>query len=434
MTTWIGELFTSELGWDHLEALVDIGNRMAGSEGEQRAATLTADALSDIGARNVATDTFDIQGWRRGQSRIMTDGRVEDCIALPRSPAGVVTGELIDVGYGLPDDFAGDLEGAIVMAASNEPDWFDRTIHRREKYYHAVEAGAAGFIFRNHIEGTLAPTGSVGNESDPIGSIPAVGVSKEVGARLARRCGGSSVTFEVDAETPPATSHNVHADVGPDTDDEVLVTSHLDAHDIAEGAWDNGVGTAIVLEIARSLLTREELLDTRVHLIVYGAEEVGLVGSSFDSDARDHDQIASIVNVDGAGRGRTLKFYTHGFPELATLARRVSDRIGHPATVTPQLQPHSDHWPYVRWGVPGYHVMSEIAQEGRGWGHTAADTLDKVDIRNVREQSFFLTELVGELAGEHTTVNHRDPTAIAEQLETERRATSMKITGDWPYH
>lgn len=29
MTDWIGDTFTSDAGWDHLESLVDIDHRMA---------------------------------------------------------------------------------------------------------------------------------------------------------------------------------------------------------------------------------------------------------------------------------------------------------------------------------------------------------------------------------------------------------------------
>jgi hypothetical protein len=52
MHDWIGETFTSDAGWSHLETLVDIGNRMAGSDGERRAAEATRDALVDAGTRN----------------------------------------------------------------------------------------------------------------------------------------------------------------------------------------------------------------------------------------------------------------------------------------------------------------------------------------------------------------------------------------------
>ncbi len=433
MSEWVGNTFQSDTGWNHLETLVDIGDRMAGNDGERRAAEATRDRLDEIGARNVELDEFDIQGWTRGTSAVHAGDTTQSSIALPRSPSGAVSGELVDVGYGLPEDFDRDLEGKVVMAASNVPDWFDRFIHRREKYYYAVENGAAAFIFRNHVEGCLAPTGSIGSEDKPIGDIPAVGVSKEVGARLKRRFSGASVTVEVDADIHDATSYNIHADIGPDTDEEIIVSSHVDAHDIAEGAGDNGAGTAVVVELAKALSTREDELDTRVHLLVYGAEEVGLDGSFYDADKREHDRIKAIVNNDGVMRGRTLKFYTHGFDELAEAVESVSDATGHPVTTSPELGPHSDHWPYVQWGIPGYHVMSETGTEGRGWGHTAADTLDKLDIRDLREQAYFLTELVVHLADTGFAVEPRDPEEIASQLEDEDLAAGMKIIGSWPY-
>ena len=433
MTDWIGETFTSTVGWDHLETLVDLDSRMAGSDGERRAAEATRDALDSVGARNAYLDTFDIQGWARGTSAIEAGETTQDCIALPRSPSGAVTGELVDLEYGLPADFDRDLDGKVVLAASDMPDWFDRYVHRREKYYRAVEAGAAAFVYSNHVEGCLPPTGSVGTEDDPIGEIPAVGVSKEVGSRLARRFAGEAVTVSVEADADETTSQNVHADLGPDTQEAVLLTSHVDAHDIAEGAADNGAGTAMVVEVARALARREAELDTRVHCLVYGAEEVGLVGSQYDSQARDHDSIKAIVNNDGVVRNRTLVCHTHGFDDLADAATRIGDRMGHPIEVPPELNPHSDHWPYVTWGVPGYHIRADTGDAGRGWGHTHADTLDKLSVRDLREQAILLTELVVELASAETTVAHRSPAAIADQLEGENLAEGMRVIGDWPY-
>lgn len=434
MPEWIGSTFASEAGWTHLESLVDIGNRMAGSPGERDAAEATRDALSDVGARNAHLETFDIQGWKRGSSEIVTDQGAEECIALPRSPSADASGKLVDVGYGLPEDFAGaDLEGAVVMAASNVPDWYDRFLHRREKYYHAVEAGAAAFIFRNHVEGCLAPTGSVGTADAPIGDIPAVGVSKEVGARLERRAEGENVSVSVNAEIGEATSQNVHATLGPDTEEAVLVTSHVDAHDIAEGAGDNGAGTAMVVEIARALADRQEELDTRVHFLVYGAEEVGLCGSEYDSEHREPERVKAIVNNDGVARGRTLRCYSHSFDGLEEAIETVSERFKHPIEVSPKLGPHSDHWPYVQQGTPGTHVMSVTDAEGRGWGHTRADTLDKLEPRVIREQAILLTELTVELADDGTQIERRDPEDIAAQLEEEDLAEGMRVVGDWPY-
>jgi len=139
---WIGETFTSDAGWDHLETLVDIGNRMAGQPGEREALAATRDALAAAGCRDARIKEFEVQGWVRGDAGIETPNGPQDCIALPRSPAGETTGELVDVGAGLPDDFAdADLDGKVVLVSTTVPDWYDRFLHRREKYYHAVEAG-----------------------------------------------------------------------------------------------------------------------------------------------------------------------------------------------------------------------------------------------------------------------------------------------------
>jgi Zn-dependent M28 family amino/carboxypeptidase len=431
---WIGDTFTSDVGWDHLETLVDIGNRMAGSDGERTAAEATRDALEAAGARNTRLEPFPIQGWERGQSRIETPDRPQSCIALPRSPAGEVGGELVDLGYGLPADFeTADLEDAVVMARSDVPDHHDRYVHRREKYCYAVANGAAGFVYRNHVPGGLPPTGSVGTEDDPIGPVPAVGVSREVGARLARRFDGDPVTLAVDAETGDATSQNVHAELGPDTGEELLVTSHVDAHDISEGAMDNGAGTAMVVELASALAAREADLDTRVHFVTYGAEEVGLVGSNHHADRVDTDAVRAVVNCDGVCRGRTLKLVTNTFDTLGEAADAVADRFDHPVTVDPTCGPHSDHWPFVARGVPGTHVTSETDGEGRGWGHTHADTLDKLEARDLRESAILLTEYVVEVAGADFQGDHVDPAEIGAALEAEGQAEGMKVAGDWPF-
>ncbi|WP_246999786.1 M28 family peptidase [Halosolutus gelatinilyticus] len=449
MTRWIGDVFTSDVGWTHLERLVDIGDRMAGSDGEREAAELTRDALADAGARNARLETFDVQGWTRGESAIETAEESLRCIALPRSPSDRVEAELVDLGYGLPEDFDdADVDGAIVVVRSDVPSYADRYVHRREKYYHAVEHGAAGFVYQNHVEGCLPPTGSVGTEEDPIGEIPAVGVSSEVGARLARRYEGESIAVSVEAErhdvdesrssvsqteSDPTRSQNVHAELGPDTEERVLVTSHVDAHDIAEGALDNGAGTAMLVEIATALAARENDLDTRVEFVAYGAEEVGLVGSSYHAETTDREAIRAIVNNDGVVGDRTLSFTTHGFEALERAATDIADRYDHPIETVPELGPHSDHWPFVRWGVPGYHVSSTSDEVGRGWGHTHADTLDKLESRTLREQAILLTDLVVELADSETAIEHRDPEAIVEDLEEQDLAEGMRITGDWPY-
>ncbi|MFB6311553.1 MAG: M28 family peptidase [Salinirussus sp.] len=441
---WIAEAFESGVGWAHLQTLVDVdggtGNRMSGSRGEREAAIATRDALGDVGARDARLESFDLTGWQRGSSRITADGLDHDCIALPRSPADEVSGPLVDVGYGLPDDFGPQCDGGVVLARSDAPDWYDRYIHRREKYYRAIDAGAVGFIYRNHVPGQLPPTGSVGSGDDPIGPIPAVGVSREVGARLARRFEADPVTVSVEADHwPPdgasdrTTSHNVRAEIGPIDAPRVLLTSHVDAHDIAEGAIDNGFGTATLIAVANALREREATLDATIEFVAFGAEEVGLVGSSRFAASESLDDVVAAINLDFLGRGRTLHVSTSGFSELAEGAEAAGERFDHPIETSPVVNTHSDHWPFVQRGLPACMVGHATDDDGRGWGHTAADTLDKVEARTLAETAILVTEFVATIADGPVETSRRDPAEIADALEEQNDAEGMRIAGDWPF-
>lgn len=433
---WIADVFGSDRGYDLLRTLVDVGPRLPGSEGERAAADHVRDALAAVGGRDVRIDEYDIVGWARGQSELVaseSDDEV-DCLALPRSPATDATGRLRDLGWGLPEDFGeADIAGDVVMVASGVPDGSDRYVHRNEKYAYAVSGGAAGFVFRSTLDGDLPTTGSVGTPNDPVGEIPAVAVSKEVGLRLARRHGGDRVRVGVNAEIGPATSRNVHAEIGPQTDERLLLTSHLDAHDLGEGAVDNGTGTGVVLEVFASLAAREDILGTRIEAVVFGSEEINLVGSSYEAERRSLEDIAGVVNLDGMAQSREIELYTHGFSGLREIADRVSDRFDHPITCSDTLTPYSDHWPFVREGVPGSFFTSASDRALRGWGHTHGDTLDKVDVRDLREQAILVTEYVTELARDESAVAHRDRSELAEALVEEGYATGMRVVGTWPY-
>jgi Zn-dependent M28 family amino/carboxypeptidase len=78
-------------------------------------------------------------------------------------------------------------------------------------------------------------------------------------------------------------------------------------------------------------------------------------------------------------------------------------------------------------------VSCETEGRGRGWGHTFADTFDKLEVRNLREQAILLAELVVTLADEDTETDHKAESEIIESLDEEDLAAGMKITGDWPY-
>jgi aminopeptidase YwaD len=410
--------------WSTVEALTDIGNRMAGSEGEQTAMTTVARALESAGAQAVGIEQFEFPGWERGDCELsVPDGQYEhphQLLALPGGPPGEVTTPIADVGYGTRAAFeAADVTGRLALVSSATPDDHDRWLHRREKYDFAVDAGAVGFLFRNHVPGTLPPTGDVGQASGP-GAIPAVGVSRELGERLARRCAGGKreATLRVDCRTGEMTSGNVSGRIGPDTDELVLVTAHHDAHDIAEGARDNGAGCALVVELARMLAHIEDDLEVGVRFVTFGAEEVGLRGSREFVDRGALERVRAVVNCDALGDSRDLAVYTNGFEGLAEPFEAGAEDVGVPVRIREEVAPHSDHWPFVREGVPGVMAASDGGDD-RGWGHTHGDTLDKLDRRDLRELAVPLAAATLRIARGDPPADHVDPAVVERRAERE---------------
>ena len=421
----IGDAHRNGIAWETLESLVDVGNRMAGQDGEREAADVVADAFETAGLRDVTMESFEIPGWWRGSTALSLPdheqqyGDPHQLFALPGTPAGEVTAEIVDVGHGTPAEFdAVDVEEAIALASSKTPDDYDRWIHRREKYQEAAERGAVGFLFRNHVEGCLPPTGSVSDADGP-GPIPAAGVSRELGYRLVRYCehGEVAAELDIDCRNGMTTSRNVSGRIGPETEQEVLVTAHYDAHDIAEGAEDNGAGSALVAEVGRLLATIQGDLEVGVRCVTFGAEEIGLRGSSHMVGTADLDEIKAVINLDGIGGTRNLAVDVHGFDGLADAFEAASVDLDTPIEVNDDFVTHSDHWPFVRAGVPGLMAHSVTDDEGRGWGHTHADTLDKLDRREFRDLAVLLTAGAARLATEEYPVEAVDRHTIEARAE-----------------
>lgn len=432
----LGEMWQDEYPWTFLTTLTELEDRMGGHSGERRAAELVVEAFDRAGARNTHIEPFDMNCWTRGSAELAVTDPVErsfETIALPYSLAGNVRGELVDVGHGMPEEIDGtDVAGKIAVASTTTPDG-SRFMHRMEKFGHAAAAGAEGFVFHNHVPGQLPPTGSLtfGDES----TMPAVGVSKETGAWLTEYAErGATARLVVDAHTEPGTSHNAVAELGPETEEEIVVVAHLDAHDIAEGALDNGCGITVVVAMAHLLST--VALDTRVRVVGVGCEEVGLLGSEALVDSLDTERVRAVVNVDGAGRFRDMRALLHGSETMRSVVETVSEETNQPIKLRGGVHPFSDHWPFLKEGVPALQLHSERdvsapGRRGRGWGHTHADTRDKVDDRNLREHAMLAALLVREVASREE-IPRPEPDDIVENLREQEYEEGMRAAGIWP--
>ncbi|HYU44993.1 MAG TPA: M20/M25/M40 family metallo-hydrolase [Terriglobales bacterium] len=188
------------------------------------------------------------------------------------------------------------------------------------------------------------------------------------------------------------TGYNVVADLkGSEHSEQIVVVSgHLDSWDLGRGAIDDGAGVVISMATAE-LLQRLHFRPRRtLRVIAWMDEENG--GGGHDAYAKAHaaeiaNHVAAIESDAGAGHplGYAMKLSPAAVAALQPLLD-VLRPVGSTIFRTTSRSPGSDIDPLVEAGVPGIGII----QDGRkyfDYHHTAADTLDKVDAQDLRENA-----------------------------------------------
>jgi len=444
----IGQAWTKDSIYENLEALCDFGGRFAGTAGEAAARAWLEERFRAVGLSDVHLEWYDYNAWERGpcQATMVFPTRhpLASALALvyaPATPPSGLEAKIVDVQHGSAAEFdarAAEIPGNIVLADSGTPYGYQRRIHRREKYMRAVKLGAVGFIFSNHLPGQLAPTGSLqpGQEAE----IPAIGVSKEDGLFLRRhaRRGEVRVNLQIGSRTYPARAAHVVGGVpAAEAAPHILIGAHYDGHDIAESAMDNGSGVALLLALAELFAPLAGTLRNPLRFVALGTEELGLVGSmQYVNDHRHEiNDIALMINLDSGVRGGVGGFLYNGFTRLAETMQRILAEIHYPLILSPRIISASDNMPFVLAGVPALNPFRRnlTISAGRGYGHTIADTLDKVEERDLRENVMVLAQVLLRLAlwpGE--IAQHLGPEALANILRQQNLEESLRLRQIWP--
>lgn len=404
----VGDIYTSTEVMDNLTVLCDdFGARFPGTPQERQAAEFIVETLRRYGLENARLEEYPYAGWSRGKATLEVVEPIQKeipCISLPYCPAGDITVEMVSVGCGSPGEFAGlgeRIAGRAVLADSSSPPDLGRWVHRKEKYERSVLGGASAFIFVSEAPGVGPETGSLQN--DRPAPIPGISVCLEDGMflkRLMGRKGMVRLRLQTTDVNEPRVSWNAVADLpGRERAEEmVLLGCHYDGHDISQGAVDPASGMAIVLEAARVLgLYGRGLLKRTVRFVGFGTEEIGLIGARqyIVAHQGELDRVRFLYNLDAAGGGSRKGVVLHSWPELEPFFRQAVREIGDEVPIGQKVHPYSDHFPFFLKGVPSAHMGDpESRPSGRGFGHTAYDTLDKVELENLRRGSAVAARLL----------------------------------------
>ena len=213
----------------------------------------------------------------------------------------------------------------------------------------------------------------------------------------------------------------------------MVFTAHLDHLGIGEpvegdsvynGAADNAVGVAVLLEVARAFAALPRRPARSVLFAVVTGEEKGLVGSSYlaTHPVVDRQGIVAAINADGAPTAFPFDAAVARGAEHSTLGeavRRAAEALG--VELVPEHAPRasafvrSDQFSFVRQGVPSISVapgrrpgMDEAEVERRrAWSrsryHTPKDEWDAAwlweDTARFARLQFLLALVVADGAG-----------------------------------
>jgi carboxypeptidase Q len=421
-------LAADEIAYGFTEGLsTEVGPRQAGTEAEARGRAWAMAWLNTNGFANVADEPFEMDTWVPGDiARARVTGPfAQDLVVLPlgdsaATPQGGIEAEVVffrtvDDLRAAPD---GGLKGKIAYIS-----------HQMRPAQDGSHYGFAGPV-RWVGPGIAASKGAVAAVIKSVGTdhhrnphtggtdfaegvkpIPAGALSLPDAENLERmfaRAGGKPITLRLELnprQLGKTMSGNVVGEIvgrNPALP-PVLLACHLDSWWNSPGVADDAAGCGIIAAAAKHVATAGQPLRT-IRVLFAGAEEVGLHGSVAYSKAHINEPIAVGLESD-FGADRIWRFqsnFRESNPDLhARLARAVA-RFGVANS------------PLVATGGADLNVVRDqkgalvnLQQDGTRYfdlHHTPDDTLDKIDIVQLRQNVAVWTTVVGILANEQNGI------------------------------
>lgn len=409
----------------------NIGPRLSGSAQAQRAVEYVADEMRKLGLE-VRLQRVMVPHWVRGaESGELVDfpgmapGTTQKIVLTTlggsvATPGSGLTAEIVVVNNYEELNRLGrtGVEGKIVLFNAK----FDRELaasgYGIQAYGRAVQyrgggaiaagrLGAVGVLVRSAggSQNRLAHTGST-RYADGVTKIPAAAVSNEDADAIAYLASMGTIRIKLvltPKTFPDAPSFNVIADLkGKELPDEVVIVSgHLDSWDLGTGALDDASGVAVSMQVPFLLKQLNIRPKRTIRMVAYMNEENGLVGGTeyareYEQQIRSH--FAAIESDLGASH--TLGILFTGKPEVQAYLDPISNVLGSHGAGLVQHQPGgvgADIGPLTQRGVPSFAPWFDM-RTYFNYHHTAADTFDKIDPKDLAKLGSVMAVLAYGLA------------------------------------
>lgn len=400
--------YNSNLTKDLVTSLTtEVGHRLAGTENDKKGREWAMAKMLELGFDRVWEEPVDFPLWHRGSASLsMTEPFQHNNMALTAlgtsvgTPEGGITAEVVqfDEYKDLAEAAPNSLDGKIAyisfrMEKTGLRGYGYAGQARRNGSVAAAKAGASALIIRSiGTDDNRTPhTGSM-TYQDGVKKIPAAALSNPDADLLDNALKyGEPVTLHLEMSAhshDPVVTYNVLGEITGTDDPEkaVLIGAHLDSWDLGTGALDDGTGVSIVMSAAAHIAAGGKKPKRSVRVILFAAEEEGLIGAReyVRAHKEDHNDFENaILGAEwDSGTGRIVDFEPGVGPMSLNVMREIGAVLapyGVATLPTNTAKGQSDMSALGNAGMPAVNLGMEPTNYF-DFHHTSNDTLDKVDM------------------------------------------------------
>lgn len=385
---------------------LETGPRLAGSPGDRAGVEWGVRVMKEIGLQNVRAEKVTVPHWERGTEAGEIVSPWPQPVALAAlggsvgTPEGGVEAEVVQVAdmAALEAIDPARVKGKIVFVnkrmrrARDGSGYGEAVVSRGRGAIVAGQKGAVAVLIRSvGTDNNRTPHTGAMRYEDGGPRIPAAALSNpDADVLEGQVASGKPVVFRLKLGArylPDAESANVIGEVpGREKPEEiVLLGCHLDSWDLGTGAVDDGAGCAIMMEAARRIGELKQRPRRTVRVVLFANEEFGLSGARAYAEKYAADLPRHILAGESDfGSGRVWRASSRVAPESLPLFDEIAKLLA-PIGVERgdnEAGGGADLIPMAPARVP----VAGLGQDGTyyfDWHHTANDTLDKIDPKDL---------------------------------------------------
>ena len=398
--------FQSDLGYQIIESLTtEVGQRLAGTEAEARARDWGIAKFKELGFKNVRIEPFQVDHWERHSEHAEITSPFPQKLMITALGGSIATGSDGIVGQvvrfenlqALKDAPMKGLKGKIVfvdeyMTRTQDGSGYGVAVKKRSGA--AVEAGKRGAVAALiRSVGTdhhrFPHTGQMTYDQNVV-KVPIAALSAPDADQLHRALGRGDVEVKLQIDVQSygkSQSGNVIAEIPGVTDEIVIIGAHLDSWDLGTGAVDDGAGIGITVGAAKLILDMNKKPKRTIRIVMFGAEEVGLVGAIAYAKEHANELDRHLVGTESDfGAGKVWRFDTN-FAESKLYKAKEIHKVLEPLGIALGSNNASggpDMGPLRMLGMP------VVTLKQNGWDyfdlhHTPNDTFDKINSEDIAQ-------------------------------------------------